>query len=336
MENSHNSAIMKEVTEEPNTNTNTNTTPVSKISSFMNSVTYPSFLHKVAQTIFTTKHKVLETFGQAESVIDIDTQKKIDKLNDISAQYENLSTLAERLLNNFRALAESQKRMGNFLYESGTKELDDLSQPLHDSGVVHRALDKQTNEMVTSLRKLISVISTFRQAAVEDTILNLDRYTQSRQQYQGALAHLKDLEEAHPVARISTDGAKLVVEESKKAMDKAREDLLTKVVVLNQKRIQDLGVCLSEYMRAMGRYYVQNTNVFDNLKEEKDSQEDVESRRSQASAEFNSLIGNAQVSSNPTTQASSSEDSNTTITTTTTTDMTVHIQDDVDVDEEIY
>jgi len=214
------------------------------------------FFHKVAQSIFTAKHKVLESLGQVDAVIDPDTQKRIDKLNFITSQYDRLLAVATQLLNNFKAFSESQRLLGDHLYETGVKEEERLREPLREAGDIHRLLEKKSSELITSLKQFIDVTSTFRNAAIDDTLLNLERYTQARHAYHGALVHLQDLQEPTPEAR-------LIVDESKKLMDKTREDLVTKIVVLNEKRVQDLTFRLAEYMKSLRSYYSHCNEVFD-------------------------------------------------------------------------
>jgi len=224
---------------------------------------FSTFFNKVAHSIFVTKQKVLEITGQARGHVDPELQAKIDKLKSIHEQYEKLEILAKQLLQNFKSFSESLKFIGDHFYESGVKESGPLADPLRESGELHRSLEKQSSEFVASLSKLVDVVSTFKGAAVEDTMLNLQRYTLARQEYDGALLNLQDSEVGTSPSPERIAECKILVTESKKLMDKMGEDLNTKVILLNEKRVQDLSVRLAEYVGSLQSYFVSCNKIMD-------------------------------------------------------------------------
>jgi len=211
----------------------------------------------VAHTLFVTKQKVLELTGHLQGTLDPDLQIKIDKLNNINSQYERLETLAKQLLNNFKSYTESIKLFGDHFYEAGVKEdSSSLGEPLRECGNLHRLLDKQSAEFVDSVNSLVDVVSTFKSAAIEDTMINLQRYTLARQEFDGALLNLANARAGStPTSAERVAQCELLVEENKKLMDQLGHDLHTKVIMLNEKRVQDISVRLSEYVYSLKEYY---------------------------------------------------------------------------------
>jgi len=241
-----------------------------------------TFFNKVAHSIFVTKQKVLELTGQARGTIDPELQNKIEKLKSIHEQYERLEVLAKQLLNNFKTFSESVKLIGDHFYETGVKEAGPLADPLRQSGELHRSLEKQSLEFINSLTKLVDVVSTFKGAAVEDTMVNLQRYTTARQEYDGALLNLHDAKMgANPNSERISEGD-LLAQESKKLMEKLGEDLNTKVIMLNEKRVQDLSVRLSEYVASLQTYYTACNRLMD---------DHPVSVSDESTAEFKALMG---------------------------------------------
>jgi len=179
---------------------------------------------------------VLEITGQTQGTVDPELQGKIEKLRSIHEQYERLETLARQLLSNFKGFSESVKMFGDHFYETGVKEIGPLGEPLRASGELHRALDKQSAEFMASVKKLLDVISTFKGAAVEDTMVNLQRYTLARQEYDGALLRLTDTKVGTSPSQEKIAECEIIVKESKQLMEQLGSDLHTKVIMLNEKK----------------------------------------------------------------------------------------------------
>jgi len=223
----------------------------------------------------------METFGQAQGSIDQQTKDKIDKLNNIHAQYDRLYLLCNALLSNFQALVDSQKMFGEHFNVVGMKEEEILTDSLVQTGNMHQGLDKQSVELVSSLQRMLSIVGTFKNAAVQDTMVNFERYTKARQEYDGACLRLNDLNNSAP-DKEKLEEAQLICSESKKLMDQLAEDLTTKIVMLNEKRVQDLSLQLAEYLKAFRNYYVACNKVME--------QYDI-NMSSESTAEFKALVG---------------------------------------------
>jgi len=220
-----------------------------------------SFFTKFKQTIFVTKQKFLESIGDAQGSIDPETQHRIDKLRTTANDYTNLNKLANKMYYDLRDFAETQKQLGNHLYEIGVKEEEGIRHALQETGSLHRNLEKETVSLLKSLSALIETIKTFRSAAVEDTLVNLDRYTITRQEYDGAISWIDNLStETNPDPEEVTEVKKLA-EDKKQLMEKLSQDLTTKIEILNQKRVQLLETQLKSYMQALKEYYARCANI---------------------------------------------------------------------------
>jgi len=207
----------------------------------------------------------METLGEAQGSIDPETQHKLDKLQGTANDYTNLYKLANKMYYDLKDFSDTQKQLGNHLYEIGVKEEEGIRESLQQTGVLHRNLEKESQGLLKSLNNLIEAIKTFRGAAVQDTLLNLEKYTKTRQEYHGMLLLIQDLEaETTPQLDQLTE-AKSVAEENKLLMEKLLEDLTTKIQILNQKRVQILKSQLETYTQALKNYYISCSKLLVNF-----------------------------------------------------------------------
>jgi len=214
------------------------------------------FMTKVKQSMFVTKRKLMESLGDEPANIDPELQLVIDKLQMTASEYTNLYKLANKMYYDFKAFAETQKLLGSHLYEIGVKEEEGIRESLQEIGTVHRNLEKDSIVLLKSLGGLIESIKTFRNAAVQDTLINLERYTETRQEYEGIIMLINDLEQQTEPPQDEIAQAKQLAEETKILVNKYAEDLKTKVSILDEKRIQVVKTQLKTYIETLCSYYL--------------------------------------------------------------------------------
>jgi hypothetical protein len=220
-----------------------------------------SFFTKISQSFFVTKQKVLETIGQAEGSIDQFTKDRIEKLNHITTQYDKLIQLCTGLLSQYKALIESQKLIGEHFHVTGMKEEEILIDPLVQLGSLHRNIDKAGQELLERLEKTFLMIKTYKSAVIADTQLNFERFSKARLEYDGASLRLAGINAESKPSKEKLDEAVLIRDESKKLMDQLGEDLTTKIVILNEKRVHDLSHQLAEFSNAFRNYYISCSKI---------------------------------------------------------------------------
>jgi len=202
----------------PSTNTQTNSQNNNNGQSLSQSTgsTNRGFFSKLSQTFFVSKQRVLETMGQSEGSIDQYTKDKVEILNNISAQYDNLYQLCTGLTSDFKALSESQKLIGEHFNVVGLKEEEILIDPLTQLGNAHKSIDKMNAELFEGLQRLLNNIGTYRSAVIADTMLNMERYTKARLEYDGACLRLNSISSESKPKPERIEDAKLICTESKK------------------------------------------------------------------------------------------------------------------------
>jgi len=224
-----------------------------------------SIFDRVAKTFFRTKHKVFTMTGTTHPPIptaDPETQLKIDKLQSIVTQYEQMETIAKQLLAKYKAFSDTIKGLGDLFWEIGIKEAESIGSHVREVGEIHRNIAKHTVHVENSLTSLIDTIATFRTAVIEDAMLTFERYAEVSRDYEDALYQLQQLETSPNFSQDTTAKARVTMEEAKKVAEKVGQDLCTKIVLLNAKRIQTLGIQLEQYMKALQTYYSNSVTGF--------------------------------------------------------------------------
>jgi len=213
------------------------------------------FITKIRQSVFVAKRKVLEGLGE-EPIIDRELQTYIDKLTNTANDYTTMHKLVLDVYNDYKNFTETQRLLGNHLYEIGVKEEEAIRNTLQDIGTVHRNLEKDSVQLLRCLGTLMDTIRTFRGAAVEDTLTNLERYTDARHEYEGTMILITDLQEQSKPPEDEIAHAKQLSENYKQSVDKYSDDLRTKVSILDEKRVQVITAQLQAYTETLYQYYI--------------------------------------------------------------------------------
>lgn len=214
-----------------------------------------SFVTKIKQSVFVTKRKVLESLGQPPE-IDAEVQFYIDKLQNTANDYTTMHKLVMNLYQNYKDFTETQRSLGNHLYEIGIKEEEGIRDTLQAIGTVHRNLEKDSIQLLRNLGSLMETIKTFRGAAVEDSLQNLERYTDTRHEYEGLLLLISDLESQTPPPSEEINNAKTLADQYKENVEQYCKDLQTKITILEEKRVQLVKSQVSSYIETLCQYYI--------------------------------------------------------------------------------
>uniref|UniRef100_A0A6B2LGA9 AH domain-containing protein n=1 Tax=Arcella intermedia TaxID=1963864 RepID=A0A6B2LGA9_9EUKA len=218
------------------------------------------------QSVFVAKHKLMETFSNEPVQVDPELQQEIDKLNSTAEDFTQLYRYSCKLYDDFKTLRTTQKALGNHFYEAGVKEDQRIRQMLQNVGTLHRSLEKESYTITSAMEGLIAGIKTFRTAAVEDTLLNLEKFNKARLEYNGALALIKNLEQ---FGGGDVEEAKRVAEVYKSDMERFSNDLEIKVEILNQKRVQILEAQMNLYVEGLKQYYIQSAKLMEEFSMDK-------------------------------------------------------------------
>eukprot|EP01125_Pyxidicula_operculata_P021045 TRINITY_DN7969_c0_g1_i2.p1 TRINITY_DN7969_c0_g1~~TRINITY_DN7969_c0_g1_i2.p1 ORF type:complete len:269 (-),score=56.01 TRINITY_DN7969_c0_g1_i2:188-994(-) len=219
-----------------------------------------SIINTLRHGVILTKQRILDSLGQTEEqsndVVDEETRSKLDKLQFITDQYDQLIQLSSNLLANFKSFSESQKLFGNHLYECGIKEEhSSLKHALQDSGNIHRSCEKNSVELIKSLTTFVQTVQKFRTIVIEDALSSVEKLDEAKSEYYASLSDNEDTINDANSTQSDKDDANKICEASKKQLDKISKDIQEKIIILNYKRLQELKDQLKLYMSSLQSYF---------------------------------------------------------------------------------
>ncbi|KRY16615.1 PRKCA-binding protein, partial [Trichinella patagoniensis] len=181
------------------------------------------------------KHKIVENvssdtadaLGLSRAILCRDSLvKRLEELEKNTSTYKGLIYQMSSLLNAQFNMAEVYREFGDIFCEIGSREPHVSSaEAFMNFGQVHRGMEKRTLTMIELLRPTINDLNTFLNKAVPDTRLTLKKLMlRSRQ-------------------------------EAKKRFSKLRSDVLVKLELLDQKRVQDIAYQLHRFVSVISQYH---------------------------------------------------------------------------------
>jgi len=174
----------------------------------------------------------------------------------IYGEFEQLVILSNRYHVNLRDYRESHKHLSMFFSESANKEtVPILADQMYEVAQLHHQLYEQGQELYETVQKLHEVAMTFRKAAIEDCICTCDKYESVRVNYDVAKNKLIAAEKKRDTAKIKQ--AEELKKEREVEFTQLGDDLTTKMIILNEKRVQILSSQLGNYHKAFRQYYSQ-------------------------------------------------------------------------------
>jgi len=212
-----------------------------------------------------TKQMVLESVGQGKQSDDPVLQAKIDKLNEIKNDYDQLVKLGTLYCNQFDAFADTMNALGNLMFEMSLKEQGTCRISMNKVADAYRATSKHENSYNNFVRTFYENIALFRAKALEDTLDTVKKYEESRFLFDVYDNQMKQLATEDP----TKPGHKERLEEIKPEYDNAvktyvqlKRDLNAKIDILNMKRETDMEVQMNIQFRNMIAFYQQNLESF--------------------------------------------------------------------------
>ncbi|KFD71692.1 LOW QUALITY PROTEIN: hypothetical protein M514_04254 [Trichuris suis] len=237
------------------------------------------------------KHKIVENIssdtadalGMSRAILCHDgLVKRLEDLEKNTGVYKGLMDHIGRLLKSHMKLAEVYKdrfrcsiclpfasEFGDIFFEIGSHEPQvNSAEAFMTFGEVHRNMEKRARKLFENLRPMISDLNTYLNKAVPDTRATLKKYLDAKFEYLSYCLKIKEMddEEAAVAAmqeilyRVETGNYEYRLllrcrQEAKKKFAKLRSDVLVKLELLDQKRVQDLAYQLHRFVTAIEKYH---------------------------------------------------------------------------------
>uniref|UniRef100_A0A915Q7P0 AH domain-containing protein n=1 Tax=Setaria digitata TaxID=48799 RepID=A0A915Q7P0_9BILA len=205
------------------------------------------------------KHRVVESMtsetadalGLSRAILCNDQLlQKLNRLEHCSQLYKKLIKYLE---------------FGDLFCEIATRESSETTNTaLSTFGNVHRALEKHTVKLVKVLHPIVNDLNTFVEKAIPDTRLTLKKYLDAKFEYLSFCLKLKEMDDEEieaanfdePLYRVETGNYEYRLmlrcrQNSHEKFVKLRKDVMEKLELLDQKHVQDIGVQLSTFVKAI-------------------------------------------------------------------------------------
>jgi len=226
-------------------------------------------LDSIIQRVYLTKQRILERLGRVEKTIAASTLAAIDRLYRIEQQYSALLQPVATFVAAFKVHAAEQKALGLRLYDLSLQEdplEPDLSNLLREMGEYLRDVEREGVAASNKLDVCLEQFKAFHDLAIPDCFDTLERFTDKRQRFDAALSYLDSLKIAPNLDIVLIRHQESLVASHKEAADSAARDLEAKVVLLNDKRMAELGRQVERSVVAIERYVRQSQETFSNYK----------------------------------------------------------------------
>lgn len=220
------------------------------------------------------KHRVVEsmtsetadTLGFSRAILCNDQLvQKLNRLENSSELYKRLIQHIGDLLRSQYHVARTQKEFGDLFCEVAARESSPAANAAFLTfGEAHRVLEKHSINLVKSLHPVIRDLNTFISKAIPDTKLTLKKYLDAKFEYLSFCLKLKEMDDEEvqyaevdePLYRVETGNYEYRLmlrcrQDSRERFMRLRKDVMEKLELLDSKHVQDIGVQLSNFVKAM-------------------------------------------------------------------------------------
>ncbi|CAG9540658.1 unnamed protein product [Cercopithifilaria johnstoni] len=219
--------------------------------------------HRVVESI---NYETADALGLSRAILCNDILlQKLNRLEHCSQFYKKLIKHLSALLNSHYHIAKIQKEFGDLFCEIAARETSPTTnKALSTFGNTHRALEKHTVKLVKSLHPIVRDLNTFVNKAIPDTKLTLKKYLDAKFEYLSFCLKLKEMDDEEVEAagfdeqlyRVETGNYEYRLmlrckQNSHEKFMKLRRDVMEKLELLDQKHVQDIGVQLSKFVKAI-------------------------------------------------------------------------------------
>ncbi|XP_066492556.1 islet cell autoantigen 1-like protein isoform X2 [Tiliqua scincoides] len=214
-----------------------------------------SVVSRMQKKYWKTKQVLIKVTGKKEDehvvASDAELDSKLEVFHAIQMTCTDLLKTVEKYQQRLNAISEQESELGVFLkFQAGWSEAQ-IDRMIDATGKVLCCSSQQRLGLCIPLSRLGLELATFRQRAVSDTLVTINRMEQARTEYRGALLWMKDAsQELNPDTCKQMEKFRKVqaqVRNAKTQFDKLKMDVCQKVDLLGASRCNMLSHCLAIY-----------------------------------------------------------------------------------------
>ncbi|CAI8040529.1 PRKCA-binding protein [Geodia barretti] len=225
------------------------------------------------------KDSTADTLGLSRAVLVNDKLvKKVQYLENNARVYRGIAEKARGMLSSLKAVVEGHKELGAAFSNIGVYEpQQSASVAFVDFGNAHKLIGEEGEKLASKIGPMLKDLYTYLQKAVPDTKLTLKKYSDSKFEFLAYCLKVKEMDDeeyeaatfVQPLGRVLAGNYEYRMflrcrHAAKLRFVKLRSDVLVKLQLLDNKRVQDVAFQLE---RLVGGMYVYNRQCYNVLKQ---------------------------------------------------------------------
>uniref|UniRef100_A0A1X7V7Q8 PRKCA-binding protein n=2 Tax=Amphimedon queenslandica TaxID=400682 RepID=A0A1X7V7Q8_AMPQE len=229
--------------------------------------------HKIVEKM---KESTADTLGITRAVLVNDKLlKKLDHLEHTSKVCAGIAFNARDVIIQVKGLARGHHNMSSVFNNIGVYEPHtDASVAFANFGAAHKSMAEEGDKLVSRVGPMLKDLRTFLTKAVPDTKLTIKKYQSAKFEFLSYCLKVKEMDDeeyecnhiGQPLPRVMTGNYEYRVllrcrHATKRKFMKLRSDVLVKLQLLDNKRVQDLAFQLERLIGGMYVYCRQSYNV---------------------------------------------------------------------------
>lgn len=202
-----------------------------------------------------TKQIVSEKMGKRTRTVDSEMEKHIQGLRETQARYAGLLKLAKQFTNQFQQIIVTEKMMGEAFTELSLKS-PDLQDEFNQNAVLQKVVSKNGETLMASLTFFTENLQTLSTKTIDDTIMTIRDYENSRIEFD---AYRSDLEASEAQGESSkTEEAKKTYLAQKEKFESIRNNLQIKLRFLEENKAKVMRKQLLILHNSLAAYFSGN------------------------------------------------------------------------------
>lgn len=214
-----------------------------------------SAIGKIKEEYWLTKQKIIKKFNRKEDTHvvagDADLDSKLEVFHSIQLTTLDLLRILEKYQDRICGLSGEENAMGRFLKSHSQTDKSRAGKMMAAVGKVQSYSAQQRLSIRTPLQRLQQEVETFRQRAIADCSVTLQRMEKARTEYRAALLWMKDISEnLDPDTHKQLEKFRTVqgqVRRTKTRFDKLKIDCIQKIDLLAASRCNMFSNVLTSY-----------------------------------------------------------------------------------------
>ncbi|CAF0849026.1 unnamed protein product [Rotaria sp. Silwood1] len=230
------------------------------------------------------KHRMIESMsssaadalGLSRAILCNDTLvKKLHELEQIADFYRGLIKHARKVLIGIYDLSHIHRNFGDAFANIGAREPQfNASQAFTKFGDAHRQLEQYAITLLKTAAPMVADLNTFLTKAIPDTRLTIEKYADAKFEYLSYCLKVKEMNDEEymfaaqyePLYRVESGNYeyRLVLrcrQLARERFAKMRSDVLVKLELLDQKRVQDTVFQLHRLITALDKYHKDSNEI---------------------------------------------------------------------------